>query len=77
MGQHDVGAVDLVADDAEILSDRTGVGAAADAVTQEPGGLWLVGVGAARAGVDPQLGPECLADRTGADEADQAAGEAG
>lgn len=32
IGQHDVGAVDLVADDAEVLSYRAGVGTAADAV---------------------------------------------
>ena len=76
IGQHEVGAVDLVADDAEVLSYRTGVGTPADAVPQEAGGLWLVGVGVSGAGVDQQLGPECLADRASANEADQAAGEA-
>jgi hypothetical protein len=54
----------------------TGVGTAADAVPQEAGGLGLVGVGVAQAGVDQQLGRECLADRAGADEADQAEGGA-
>ena len=73
-GQHDVGAVDLVAGGAEVLADRAEVGAAGGAVVHEPGGLRLVGVGAG-AGVDAQLGLQRLADRAGADEADQALGE--
>ena len=44
------------------------------AVSQEPGGLRLVRVGAG-AGVLAQLGLEVRADRAGLDEADQAAGE--
>ena len=43
--------------------------------SNEPGGLRLVGVGGAGAGVDAQLGLQRLADRAGADEADQALGE--
>ena len=70
-----VGAVDLVAGGAEVLPDRAEVGAAGDAVLEEPGGLRMVGVGGAGAGVDPQLGLQRLADRAGADETDQAAGE--
>jgi hypothetical protein len=58
-------------------SCRTGVGAAAGAVPQEAGGLWLVGVGVAGAGRGSAAGAlECLADRADANEAGQAAGEA-
>jgi len=39
VGEHDVGAVDLVAGGAEILADRAVVGAAGDAVLHKPGGL--------------------------------------
>ena len=74
-GEQFVGAVDLVAGGAEVLPDRAEVGAAGDAVLEEPGGLRMVGVGGAGAGVDPQLGLQRLADRAGADETDQAAGE--
>ena len=74
-GEQGVGAVDLVAGGAEVLPDRAEVGAAGDAVLEEPGGLRMVGVGGAGAGVDAQLGLQRLADRAGADEADQAAGE--
>ena len=73
-GQHDVGAVDLVAGGAEVLAYRAEVSAAADAVVQEPAGLGVVGVGAG-AGVDAQLGLERLADRACFGEADQAVGE--
>ena len=52
-----VGAVDLVAGGGEVLADRADLGAAGDAVLQEPGGFGLVGVGAG-AGVDAQLGFE-------------------
>src|SRR4029077_5990585 len=73
-GEQGVGAVDLVAGSAEVLPDRAEVGAAGDAVLHQPGGLCLVGVGAG-AGVDAQLGLQCVADGSGADEADQALGE--
>ena len=73
-GEQDVGAVDLVAGGAEVLPDRAEVGAAGDAVFHQPGGLGLVRVGAG-AGVEAQLGLQRLADRAGADEPDQAAGE--
>ena len=72
--EHDVGAVELVAGGGEVLADRAEVGAAGDAVLQEPGGLGLVGVGAG-AGVDAELGLERRADGAGVDEADQALGE--
>ena len=74
-GEQGVGAVDLVAGGAEVLPDRAEVGAAGDAVLHQPGGLRLVGVGGAGAGVDAQLGLQRVADGAGADEADQAAGE--
>ena len=74
VGEHEVGAVDLVAGGAEVLSDRPKARAAAGAVAVEPGGLEMVGVGA-RAGVDAQLGLQLGADGAGAGEADQAAGE--
>ena len=61
-GEHGVGAVDLVAGGGEVLADRAEVGAAGDAVVHEPGGLGLVGVGGG-AGVDAQLGLQCLGDR--------------
>jgi hypothetical protein len=69
-----VGTVDLVTGGAEVLPDRAEVGAAGDAVLHQPDGLGLVGVGAG-AGVDAQLGLQRVADRPGADEADQALGE--
>ena len=72
--EHGVGAVDLVAGGGEVLADRADVGAAGDAVLQEPGGFGLVGVGAG-AGVDAELGLERVADGAGFDEADQALGE--
>ena len=53
-GQHHVGVVDLVAGAAEVLADRAEVGAAADAVFQQPGSLRPVCVGA-RAGAHAQL----------------------
>ena len=71
-GEQLVGAVDLVAGGTEVLPDRAEVGAAGDAVFEEPGGLRMVGVGVAGAGVDAQLGLQRLADRAGADETDQA-----
>jgi hypothetical protein len=74
-GEQGVGAVDLVAGGAEVLPDRAEVGAAGDAVFHEPGGLRMVGVGGPGAGVDAQLGLQRVADRSGADEADQALGE--
>jgi hypothetical protein len=46
------------------------------AVLQQPGGLRVVGVGGGE-GVFAQLGLEVRADRSGLDEADQAAGEVG
>jgi len=75
-GEQGVGAVDLVAGGAEVLPDRAEVGAAGDAVLHQPGGLGLVGVGGG-AGVDAQLGFQRVGDGSGADEADQAAGETG
>ena len=72
--EHGVGAVDLVAGGGEVLADRADVGAAGDAVLQEPADFGLVGVGAG-AGVDAQLGLEGVADGAGLDEADQALGE--
>ena len=76
VGEHEVGAVDLVAGGAEVLPDRAQAGAAAGAVAVEPGGLEMVRVGAG-AGVDAQLGLQLGADGTGAGEAGQAAGEVG
>ena len=73
-GEHDVGAVDLVAGGAEVLPNGPEVGAAAGAVLQEPAGLGVVGVGAG-AGVDAQMRPEGPADGSGLGEADQALGE--
>ena len=69
-----VGAVELVAGGGEVLADRADLGAAGDAVLQEPTDFGLVGVGAG-AGVDAQLGFEGVADGAGFDEADQALGE--
>ena len=74
LGEDHVGPVDLVADGGEVLPDRAQVGAAVDGVFQQPGGLRLVRVGAG-AGVPAQLGLEVRVDRSGFDEADQAAGE--
>ena len=76
VGEHEVGAVDLVAGGAEVLPDRAEAGAAAGAVAVEPGGLEMVRVGAG-AGVDAQLGLQLGADGAGAGEAGQAAGEVG
>ena len=76
LGQHEVGAVDLVAGSAEVLADPADVVAAGAAVCQQPGSLRLVRV-VPRAGVDAQLGLQLRADRAGVDEADQAAGEVG
>ena len=76
VGEHEVGAVDLVAGGAEVLPDRAQAGAAAGAVAVEPGGLEMVRV-AAGAGVDAQLGLQLGADGAGAGEADQAPGEVG
>jgi hypothetical protein len=73
-GEHEVGAVDLVARGGEVLPDGAQVGAAGGAVGHEPGGLGLVRV-AGGAGVAAQLGLQVRADRAGADEVDQAAGE--
>ena len=64
----------LVAGGGEVLADRADVGAAGDAVLQEPADFGLVGVGAG-AGVDAQLGFEGVADGAGLDEADEALGE--
>jgi hypothetical protein len=75
-GEHHVGAVDLVAGGGEVLADRAEFGVSVEAVSQEPGGLRLVRVGAG-AGVDAQLRLEVLADRSGPDEADQVLGEVG
>ena len=72
--QHHVGSVDLGAGAAEVLADRAEVGAPADAVFHELGGLRLVRIGPG-ACVDAQLRLECLADRSCLDEADQALGE--
>ena len=74
VGEHEVGAVDLVAGGAEVLPDRAQAGAAAGAVAVEAGGLEMVRVGAG-AGVDAQLGLQLGADDAGAGEAGQAAGE--
>ncbi len=74
VGEHEVGAVDLVAGGAEVLPDRAQARAAADGVAVEPGRLEMIGVGA-RAGVEAQLGLQLGADGAGAGEADQAAGQ--
>jgi hypothetical protein len=58
----------------EVLADWAKVGAPADAVFHELGGLRLVR-GGPGAGMDAQLGLERLADRSCLDEADQALGE--
>ena len=76
VGEHEVGAVDLVAGGTEVLPDRAQAGAAAGTVAVEPGGLEMVRVGAG-AGVDAQLGLQLGADGAGAGEAGQAAGEVG
>jgi hypothetical protein len=73
-GQHDVGAVDLVAGGAEVLPDRAEIRAAGGAVLHEPGGLRLVAEGAG-AGVDAQLGLQRVADRPAAGKPDQGLGE--
>jgi hypothetical protein len=73
-GEHDVGLVDLVAGAAEVLADGAEVGAAADAVFQELGGLGPVGVGAG-AGAHAQLHLQRRADHAGLGEAGQALGE--
>ena len=75
-GEHGVGAVDLVAGGAEVLPDRAEVGAAGGAVLHQPGGLRLVRE-LGGAGMEAQLGFQRLADRAGADEADQVLGETG
>jgi hypothetical protein len=64
-----VGPVDLIAGGGEV-PDWSEVGAPVDAVSQEPGGLRLVGVGA-RAGVLAQFGLEVRVDRSGGDEAER------
>jgi len=74
LGEHYVGAVDLVAGGSEVLADGAEVGTTVIAVFQESGGLRLIGVGAG-AGVLAQLGPEVGVDGAGFDEADQAVGE--
>ena len=74
VGEHEVGAVDLVAGGAEVLPDRAQARAAADGVAVEPGRLEVIGVGAG-AGVDAQLGLQLGADRAGAGEAGQAPGQ--
>jgi len=76
VGEHEVGAVDLVAGGAEVLPDRAGAGAAAGAVAVEPGGLEMIRV-AAGAGVETQLGLQLGTDGAGAGEAGQAAGQVG
>ena len=45
VGEHEVGAVHLVAGGAEVVRDRAEVGAAGGAVLHEPGGLGLVEIG--------------------------------
>jgi len=74
LGEHHVGAVDLIAGGGEVLADRAELGAPVDAVSQQAGGLRLVGVGAG-AGMFAQLVLEFWVDRPGFDEPDQAAGE--
>ena len=76
IGEHQVGAVDLVAGGAEVLADRAEGGAPAGAVFHQPNGLRPVRVGAG-AGVDAQLGLQRRGDLSGGDEADQAAGVGG
>jgi hypothetical protein len=72
--EHHVSPVDLIAREAEVLADRAEVGAPAEAVFQEPGGLRPVCVGAG-AGVFAQLSLEVRVDRAGFDETDQAVSE--
>ena len=74
LGEFHVGAVDLVADGGEVLADRAEFGAPVIAVSQQPGGMRLVGKGAG-AGVFAQLGLQVRVDCSGFDEADQAVGE--
>jgi hypothetical protein len=74
IGEHEVGAVHLVAGGAEAGADRAGVGVAGDGVAQQPGGLGVVGV-AGGAGVAAELGLEVALDGAGGDEAGQALGE--
>jgi len=73
-GEHEVGAVELVAGGAEIVADRAEVGAAGDGVAQEAGGLGVVGVGGG-AGVEAELVPQVGLDGAGVDEAGQALGK--
>ena len=67
-GELHVGAVDLVAGSGEVLPDRAEVGAPVVRVSQQPGGVRLVGVGAA--GVFAQLVLQVRVDGSGFDEAD-------
>jgi hypothetical protein len=76
LGEFHIGTVDLVADGGEVLPDRAEFGAAVVGVSQEPGGVRLVGKGAG-AGVLAELVLEVGVDSAGFDEADQAVGEDG
>jgi hypothetical protein len=71
LGQHEVGAVDLVAGGAEVPVGLADVFAAGAAVFKQLGGLRLVRV-VRRAAADARLGLERRADRSGVDKADQA-----
>jgi len=63
-----VGPVDLVAGGGEVLADRAELGAPVVRVSQQPGGVRLVGEGAA--GVFAQLDLQVRVDGSGFDEAD-------
>jgi hypothetical protein len=73
-GEHQVGAVELVAGGGEVRAEGVGVGAAGDAVVQEPGSLGAVGVGGG-AGVGAQVVVQVAGDGAGLGEGGQGAGE--
>jgi hypothetical protein len=68
-GEHRVGSVELIAGAGEVPADRAQLGAPVDSVSQEPGGLLMVRVGAG-ACAEAQLGLEVAADRSGLYEVD-------
>ena len=75
-GEHQVGAVELVAGGAEVRAEGAGVGAAGDAVVQQPGSLRTVFVGGG-SGVGAQVVVQVAGDGAGLGEGGQGAGERG
>ena len=72
-GEHEVGAVELVAGGAEVVPDGAEVGAG-DGVAQQAGGLGVVGV-AGGASVEAELVLQVALDGAGVDEAGQVLGK--